>query len=153
MNAQTINFTLTKTTHIYYFMIIIDGIHQIEYEFYHLYPNLKSLTNLIKQIKPAPIAESVYFTLDCYYQKATCKLSPCPPYDWLVLKINDDIFYIDRLEFCNNLIKSMQSFLKEMNLDFISHLKITLDAMTDDEFYETIIENQYWLEEKIYYDE
>lgn len=153
MNTQTINFKIVKSTHVYYFIIIIDEIHKIEYEFYHLYPNLKTLTNLAKQIKPAPITEPVYFTMDCYYQKATFKLSPYLPMDWLILKINDDIFYIDRLEFCNNLIKSMQSFLKEINLDFFGNPKRPLDAMSDDEFYEIVIENQYWLEEKMCYNE
>lgn len=153
MNTQTIHFQILKHTHIYYFIIIIDNINKIECEFYHLYPNLKSLVNLLSQIKPAPITKPVYFRLDCYYHKVEFKLSPCPPMDWFILKYNDDIFYIDRLEFCDNLIKSIQLFLEEMNLDFFGNPKRPVDMMTDDELYDIVIENQYWLDEKIYYDE
>lgn len=117
--------------YLYYFTIIIDGENKVECELFAYDETLRNLTKLLIDLHQTDIHQPIYFTVKCYYHEMTFKLSPCPPMDWLIFKINDIPYYLDRTQFYHALKAAIIDFLQKEN--FISS---DLSTLTHNDIYQ-----------------
>lgn len=76
-----------------------------EIEIFDIQVNFNAFMALLTVLEKGVISKPIFFELQDYYaNKIAFKISPYPPFDWVVLNVptqnTPNQFYVDRTQFC-----------------------------------------------------
>lgn len=91
-----------------------------EVEIFDRQVNLNAFITLLTTLEKGIVSTPIFFELQDYYaNKIAFKISPYPPFDWVVLNVptqhTPNQFYVDRTQFCQEIKIVIENF-KEIGL-------------------------------------
>ncbi|WFF39632.1 hypothetical protein LU290_05270 [Moraxella nasibovis] len=115
MIANQIDIDIINNYSTYDIFILIDNQSVFELECFDLQINFNSLFDLLTKLEKDIVSEPIFFELTDYCcNPVILKISPYPPFDWIVLNIPDQNdkrkFFIDRQQFCYAIKIAVEKF-------------------------------------------
>lgn len=105
MIASHIDIDIIKDVMSFDVHFLMDNCLVCEIEIFDIEVNLNAFITLLTTLEKGVVSKPIFFELqDCYANKIAFKISPYPPFDWVILNIptqnTPNQFYLDRTQFC-----------------------------------------------------